>query len=359
MVLFSAMAHRATQIPLNLLGSFSPSQWTEELYVRAPPFVIETSAGHAYIMPADSNIEETLDNLSRSLGLVKRKQIPVRYLVNKSDSVKSLRLFDWFVRRSWRDKRFAVLWAIVYIAETKGWARPKIALEPVAEISDCEPKLCSEIMQTILDGLAIPSKIHGYTDYDLDKDRTMAFLAEILDELPSWTEELVMKSLCSGAGGSVEDVHEKIISQGLGIQAAYKVVERLKRSGYLYAARHYRVNERGPMREQLAANCRNCFYGFSSEDKCLLGTLRQIEDVISRHYGRHLSQTEKQSLYNSIKLIPLSSRMSRKVLESLDLIHQVEMATSERGVVNLMKKIEDGYGMELPIGKYSREETTD
>ncbi|MDG7000674.1 MAG: hypothetical protein JRN15_16385 [Nitrososphaerota archaeon] len=337
------------QVPLGLLGAFPPNQWTEDLYVRAPPFVIENMPGRIHVIPADSNVQEVLDNVARSVGFVKRKQGHVRYLVSKSDSIKALRLFDWFVRRSWRDKRFAVLWAIIYIGEAKRWSRPNITLESVAEMSDCELKQSAEIMQAILDGVATPSKVVGYTDYELSRERVMAYLMDILKELPTWTDELVMKSLCSGMGGSVEDVYEQIMSQGLGIESAYKVAERLKRSGYLYAARHYRVNERGPMREQLSANCRNCFYGYSSEQRCLTDTLRQIEGLLSTYYGREFSEEEKQSLYASIKLIPLSSRVSRRVLESLWLIHQVQVVTNERRVVNLLKKIEEKCGIELPI----------
>jgi hypothetical protein len=346
-----------TQVPFSLLGSFSPSQWTEDLYVRAPPFSLESNAGRTHVIPADSAAEELLDNLTRSLGLVKRKQGRVQYLVKRSESIKALRLFDWFVRRSWRDKRLAVLWAIVFIGQTKGWSRPKISLEPVAEVADCELKRCAEIMQEILDGNPTRSDVLGYTDYDLSKERAAAYLVNIHKGLPTWTDELVMRSLCSGAGGSVEDVHEQILSLGLGIEAAYKAVERLKHNGYVFPARHYRVNERGPMREQLSANCRNCFYGFSSEDKCLLGTLRQIEEILSRQYGRRLSEEEKQSLYSSIKLMPLGSRLSRKVLESLALIHQVESITNERGVLNLLRKIEVGYGIDFPIRK-SREDNS-
>ncbi len=350
------MAVGKAQVPLSLLGSFSPSQWTEEAYVRAPPFSLENTAGRIHIIPIDSVAEEALDGLTRRLGLVKRKQGRIQYLVTRSDSAKTLRLFDWFVRRSWRDKRFAVLWAIVYVGEAKGWSRPKISLESVAEIADCDLKQCSEIMREILDGSATPSNVLDYTDYDLSKERTLSYLVSALKELPTWTDELVMRSLCSGTGGSVEDVHEQILSQGVGIEATYKIVERLKRAGYVFPARHYRVNERGPMREHLSVNCRNCFYGFSSEDRCLLGTLRQIEEMLYRHYERRLSREEKQSLYASIKLMPLGSRISRKALESLDLIHQVEVITSERGVLNLLKKIEAGYGIDLPIRKSSSEE---
>jgi hypothetical protein len=348
-----------TEVPFSLLGSFSPSQWSEELYIRAPPFSLEHTAGRIHIIPVDSGAEEALDSLTRALGLVKRKQGRVQYLVKRSDSAKTLRLFDWFVRRSWRDKRFAVLWAIVYMGEAKGWSRPKISLESVAEIAECDLKQCSQIMKDILDGNATPSKVLDYTDYDLSKERTLAFMSSMIEELPTWTDELVMRSLCSGTGGSVEDLHEQILSQGLGIEAAYKIVERLKRKGYVFAARHYRVNERGPMREQLSANCRNCFYGFSSEDRCLIGTLRQIEEMLSRYYGRSLSQEERQSLYSSIKLMPLGPRVSRKVLESLGLIHQVELITSERGVLNLLKKIEDGYGIDFPIRKSSTQSKED
>lgn len=340
-----------TQIPLSLLGAFSPGQWTEELYIRAPPYVVENTSGRVVLSPSDTETEAVLDYLSHPLGLVKRKQGHVQYVVNRSDSIKALRLFDWFVRRSWRDKRFAVLWAIIYFGEAKGWSRPKISMESVAEMTNCDLKTCSAIMQNILDGKAEPSVVQGYTDYDLNKERTLQSLTNLIDEVPTWTEELVMKSLCSGMGGSVEDVYEQIMTQGLGIAAAYKIVERLKHDGYIYAARHYRVNEKGPMREQLSANCRNCFHGYSSEERCFLDTFRQIEGILAMHYGRKLSEEERRSLYASIKLIPFSSRVSRRVLESLGLIHQVEIMTNERRVLNVLKKIEEGYRIEFPIRK--------
>jgi hypothetical protein len=350
---FMAQGSSNTQIPLSLLGLYSPSLWTEDLYIESPPFLVENSSGRIHIIPVDSSSEEVLDNVSKSLGLVKRRQGQLRYLVNRTDSTRALRLFDWFIRRSWHDKRFSVLWAIIYIGETKGWSRPKISLESVAELTNCDLKQCSEIMKEILDGVPTQSKILGYTDYDLSKGRSLAYLARLIKELPSWTDELVMKTLCSGTGGSVQDVHEQILSQGLGMEASYKIVERLKRAGYVFPLRHYRVNERGPMREQLSANCRNCFYGYSSEDKCLMGTLRQMEELLSRYYGRRLSKEERQSLYASIKLIPFGSRVSRKVLESLGLIHQVETITNERAVLNLLTKIEEGYQMDFPIKKSS------
>lgn len=71
--------------------------------------------------------------------------------------------------------------------------------------------------------------------------------------------------------------------------------------------------------------------------------------MLTTYYGREFSEEEKQSLYASIKLIPLSSRVSRRVLESLWLIHQVQVVTNERRVVNLLKKIEEKCGIELPI----------
>ena len=341
---------------LGLLGSFSPGQWTEDVYVKSPPYLVENSSGKVTVITQDSEAELVLDKLTKLLGLTKIKQGHTFYSVTRSKSIRAFRLFDWYVRRSWQHKDFAVLWAIIFIAETKSWSRSKISMESVAELTNCDMKLCAEIMQEILDGEASPASVQGFTEYTLDKQRVMASLAEHIEALPTWTEELVMRALCTETGGSVEEIHEQIITQGVGLAAAYKVAERLKHEGYLYPSRHFRVAEKGPMREYLSANCRNCFYGYTSEEKCLLDVFKQLEDTLSRHYGRKLTNEERIALFTSIKSVPFSSRIGRRVLESLGLIHQVEVLMGERRVLGMLKKIEQQYKIEFPIAKHEIED---
>ena len=103
------------------------------------------------------------------------------------------------------------------------------------------------------------------------------------------------------------------------------------------------------MREMLSADCRNCFFGYSNPDVCLEDTLRQIEDVLERNYGKKPTTDQRAALYSSVKSIPYASRTNRKVLTSLKLMHEIDRMAKEGRVSSMLKKIEEGYGVDLPI----------
>ena len=174
-------------------------------------------------------------------------------------------------------------------------------------------------------------------------------LEKKVSELPIWSEELVMSVLCMRPGASVAELYEAVPDQGLSIGAVYKVAEHLKTDGYIFPFRYFRVNDRGPMREMLSADCRNCFFGYSNPDGCLEDTLRQIEDVLVRDYGKRPSGDQREALYASLKSIPYASRTNRRVLTSLRLMHEIDRMTKEGRVSSMLKKIEEAYFVDLPI----------
>ena len=131
---------------LSLLGSFAPLDWSEELYGRLPPDVLENVGGKVLIFPMKTQVELVLDERCSSLGLKKRKQGHTYYVVTKSDSIRAFRQFEWFLRRSWKDKDLAVLWAVVYILQTKGWNRG-VSLESVSEITGLDSKHCAKVFE--------------------------------------------------------------------------------------------------------------------------------------------------------------------------------------------------------------------
>ena len=49
-----------------------------------------------------------------------------------------------------------------------------------------------------------------------------------------------------------------------------------------------------------------------------------------------------------MKTMPYSSRVNRKVLASLRLMHEVDRMTREGRVSGILRKIEENYGVELP-----------
>jgi hypothetical protein len=192
-------------------------------------------------------------------------------------------------------------------------------------------------------------RVPGMGEFLTDRRLVVTAFERALAALPTWTEEMVMTVLCSSAGGSVAEIHEKVLAQGLSVGAVYKVLEQLKAQGYVYAARYFRVNERGPMREMLSADCRNCFFGFTNEDMCLQDTLRQLDGVLERDYHKMPTREEKSALYASMKAVPYSSRINRRVLTSLTLMHEIDSIAKEGRVSSLLKKIEEHYGVDLPV----------
>ncbi len=337
------------KIPLSLFGSFRPADWNEEVYTKHPPFTVENVSGRVYVQPRDYEAEAALDKASSTLGLKKVRQGHTSYLVSRGYAIKALREFDWYVRRSWRNKELSALWALAYLGEKGDWQHTSIQLQYLAELSGLTAKECGEALQKLFHSRLENGSTQGLSDIGSDRKLVQLMLEKKVSELPIWTEEMIMSVMCTGPGGSVAEIYEAVLANGLSIGAVYKVAERLKTQGYVFPLRHYRVNERGPMREMLSADCRNCFFGYSSPDTCLEDTLRQIEDVLQRDYGKNPSKEERVALYGSVKSIPYASRTNRRVLTSLRLMHEIDRMTKEGRVSSMLKKIEERYGVDLPI----------
>lgn len=337
------------KIPLGLFGSFRPTEWSEEVYTRRPPFETESMSGRVFVVPRDLDAEATLDRISSSLGLKKMRQGHVSYLVSRGYAVKALREFDWFVRRSWRNKELRTLWALAYLGEKSDWAHGQVELQYLADVAGLTVKESTVALQKLFRSDGQNGSSEGLSDLASDRKLIHQSLEREVDGLPIWTEEMLMSVLCTGPGGSVAELYEAVLAQGLSIGAIYKVAERLKTQGYVYPLRHYRVNERGPMREMLSADCRNCFFGYTNPDDCLEDTLRQIEDVLHRDYGKKATSEERAALYSSIKTIPYASRTNRRVLASLRLMRDIDRMTKEGRVSSMLKKIEEGYGVNFPV----------
>ena len=334
---------------MRLFGSFKPTEWTEETYIARPPFTIETISGRVYLVPRDYNVEERLDAISSPLGLKKASQERRRFLVTKANAVKGLREFDWYVRRSWQNVELTALWALAYIGEREDWSQTSLKLQYIAEVAGLTTKECGQALQNLFHLTPRNGSTKNLTEFGTDKSLVQQTLERKITELPIWTEEKVMSALCTGPGGSVTELYEAVLSQGLTIGAVYKVSERLKTHGYVYTQKHYRVNERGPMREMLTPDCGNCFFGYSNSAKCLEGTLREIEDVLARDYGKEPTKDERSAVFNTVKSMPYACRTNRRVLSSLRLMHELDGIAGEGMVSTMLAKISDGYGVKFPV----------
>ncbi len=332
---------------LVLLESFPPSAWREESYVKSPHFIFENLEGRAVLTPTRRDAEIILDELSRSLSLRKRREDNTYcYVVSKNEVIKALEIFDWFVRRSWRIKEFSIIWALAYVARAKSWSG-NVPLGSVAELSGYEPLLCVEVIERLLKTGQKKDVITNGEGYTVSRQQVSMAVKQLLDKIPIWSEELVMNILCSKLGASVEDIYKQVIEHGLSLRTTYKVVEKLKRENYIIRSRYYRVSPRGPMRELLSANCRNCFYGYTSEERCFQDVARQVELFIKRYYGREIKQDDKEAFYKTLKLIPYSSRILRRMLIALRLIYELNSLKKETYLPTMLRRFEEWFGVEL------------
>jgi hypothetical protein len=343
------MQRRVLRGSFILLESFSPDQWNEDAYIRGPPFVTEDVDGTVMIIPTSPEAERVLDLVSPALGLKKTRNGQLCYLTGRTETIRALRMFNWFIRRSWRKKELAILWALAYALGDLDRAHPPVSVQSITRMTGCGPKLVSEVMNGLRGADGVPTRGGAFGEYVVDGAALKEKLESHLEETPTQTEELVMESLCSGMGSSVNDIYNRAFPRELTVGAVYKVSEELKRDGYVQALRHFRVNERGPMRELLGSDCRNCFYGYSSAEKCFDDAFRDLEQILKRYYQKELTEEERTSSYNAMKSAPSGPKVIRKVLEALTLIHHMDIMMSEKNVVNVLRKLEDWYGIEFPV----------
>ena len=301
-------------------------------------------------MDLDAGVQGFRDALERAGKSMKKGRLaPHQNDFDAQYAVKALREFDWYVRRGWQNHELYALWALAYIGEKEDWTQTSLKLQYVAEVAGLTTKETSQALQKLFHLTPKSGSSGSLNEFGSDKSLVRQTLEKKVDELPIWTEEKVMSVLCSGPGGSVSELYEAVLAQGLSIGAVYKVSEHLKTQGYVFTQKHYRVNERGPMREMLSADCGHCFFGYSNSDRCLEGTLREVEYVLARDYGKELAKEERAALFSAVKSLPYACRTNRKVLDSLRLMRELGEIIGEGSVSDTLSKISEGYGIDLPV----------
>jgi hypothetical protein len=335
---------------MTLLESMPPPAWREEIYVESPYITIENLDGELVLSPSRKGAEIILNNIQQSLGLVKKRDSGNNcYVVVGADVAKALQIFQWLVRRSWKRKDITALWALIYVAKVKGWGEKPIPLSTVAELSLLEPELCTTLVQETISRNVGGGKltVEGNECISISKSMVEEALRALLTSIPTWSEELVMNSLCSRPNSSVADIYKQLSVYGFSIRSIYKLVEKLKAAGFIVRLRYQRVSPKGPMREILAANCQNCFYGYTTQERCFQDTFRQVEAIMSRRYGKELNTDERMKLYKSLTLIPYSSRILRRILTILQTMEQVDRFAKEAHIMTVLKKFEEAHGVKF------------
>jgi len=325
-----------------------PSVWCEEAYVESPYITFENVEGELVLTPSKRSAEIILNNMQQSIGLVKKRNGGNNcYIAAGADIARAFHIFQWFVRRSWKGKDITALWAITHVARAKGWGEKPIPLDTVAELSRLEPERCASLIQDTISKYG-KIMVEGNDSIIVSKAAIESALRAVMSTIPTWSEELVMHTLCSRPNASVADIYRQASIYGFSIRSIYKLVEKLKAAGFIVRLRYQRVSPKGPMRELLVANCQNCFYGYTSQERCFQDVLRQMEAFMKRRYGKELSFDEKMKLYKSLTLIPYSSRILRKILTALQTMESLRgRLTKEAHTMTVLKKFEEIYGVKV------------
>jgi len=299
------------------------------------------------LTPSSRGADIILNSMQQGLGLTKKRDGNNYYVVAGADIARAFHIFQWFVRRSWSRKEFTILWALTYAGKLKGWGEKPIPLETVAELSMLDPEICASLIQRVISRNDRHGKmiVEGHGSITVSKPLVEEAIRSVLTSIPTWSEELVMYTLCSRPNASVADIYRQLSIYGFSVRSIYKLVEKLKAAGFIVRLRYQRVSPKGPMRELLIANCQNCFYGYTSEERCFKDVFRQVETFMRRSYGRELSPDERMKLYKSLRPIPYSSRTLKKVLALLQTLDRLGRSAREAYITTVLKKFEDVYGL--------------
>lgn len=309
-----------------LLESFSPLEWKENIYTYNPPFTL-FKANNSIILGIDPLCDPAVEQALNEIGVKLNRSNSYFLLVPSAQ--KTLTLFDWFVRRSWHRAEYAVAWAILKLLKER--PEGQFTIGQVCECSGFEPAACAGILSSFFD--------INNSSIVVSRERVLSLIEELARMLPSWIEESVMDFLCSNVNVSAADVHSYLSYYGLSTSMTYRILRKLKVEGCIKVVKHIRVKPKGPMRELMSSDCRNCFFGYSSPASCFRASLYQLEKLVERLIGRPMKMHEVEGLYQEISKLPFSERTLRSVNKALVLALQFSEMSKEKGVATILRKL--------------------
>lgn len=311
-----------------LLESFFPLEWSENVYTYNPPFTL-FRASNSIILGidplCDPAVEQTLNNAGVKLSRGSS------YFLLVPPAQKTLTMFDWFVRRSWHKAEYAVAWSILNLL--KGAPECRLSIEQVCERSGLDRATCAGILSSF------DIKIENGNSIIASRERILSLIEELVRKLPSWIEENVMDFICSNVNVSAADVYSHLSYYGLSPSMTYKMLRKLKSEGCIKVMRHVRVKSKGPMRELMSSDCRNCFFGYSSSLNCFRAGFYQLEKLVERLIGRPMKMHEVEELYQEISKLPFSEKTLRSVNKALVLALQFSEMSKEKDVATVLRKL--------------------
>ncbi|MEM2909920.1 MAG: hypothetical protein QXO01_02470 [Nitrososphaerota archaeon] len=319
-----------------LLESFFPHEWNENTYIRSPPFLLFKTGSSAILdvdLLYDSVIEHALNNAG--MKLIGGNS----YFLLIPSVQRTLTMFDWFVRRSWRKAEYVILWSILNLM--KGEQECNLSIEQVCMRSGFDQTTCTEVL-----GL-LGIKLDG-SKFTISREKVFSLIKELLRTLPSWIEENVMDFVCSNVNISAADVHSYLSCYGLSPSLTYKILRKLKSEGYIRVVRHVRVKSKGPMRELMSSDCRKCFFGYSSPINCFKASFCQLERLVERLMGRPIKMHEAEELYQELSKLPFNEKTLRSVNKALVLALELSKRLKEKNVAMVLRKMGTSLDFKIP-----------
>ncbi len=311
-----------------LLESFFPLQWSESAYIYNPPFTL-FKTNNSVILGLDplydTTVEYALNNIGIKLGQGSS------YFLLVPPVQKTLMMFDWFVRRSWQKAEYAVAWSILNLM--RGMPECSLNIEQVCERSGLDRTACMKVLNSF------SIKIKDNDLIIVSREKILSLIEELVRTLPSWIEENVMDFICSNVNVSASDVYSHLSYYGLSPSMTYKILRKLKSEGCIKVVRHIRVKSKGPMRELMSSDCRNCFFGYSSPTNCFRSCFYQLEKLIEKLIGRPMKVHEVEELYQEISKLPFSEKTLRSVNKALVLALQFSEMSKEKNVATILRKL--------------------
>ncbi|MEM4545563.1 MAG: hypothetical protein QW328_02180 [Nitrososphaerota archaeon] len=311
-----------------LLESFSPLEWSENIYTHNPPFTL-FKANNSIILGVDPLCDPIVEYALNNAGV--KLSRGNSYFLLVSSAQKTLTMFDWFVRRSWHKAEYAVTWSILNLL--KDASEFRLNVEQVCERSGLDRETCIKTLRLF------DINVENENSIIVSREKILSLIGELVRMLPSWIEENVMDFICSNVNVSAGDVHSHLSYYGLSPSMTYKILRKLKSGGCIKVMRHVRVKPRGPMRELMSSDCRNCFFGYSSSVNCFKAGFYQLERLVERLIGRPMKMHEVEALHQEISKLPFSEKTLRSVNKALVLALQFSEMSKEKGVATVLHKM--------------------
>lgn len=318
------------------LKDFTPNEFTEDVFVNSPPFmIVEVSDGQDIVVVAwsEKSIRIFDKLLSNSKNYMKKLREDV-FVIERLNMIDALIKFSWIIRMSWKNEEVYLLWALV---------------NAYLRTSDQESFKSTLINEFNIDYEKSLTKLG--IDVTIEHNKLLELLLNKLNEQLSRTPPVLLQKiidcLCTLGDLTVEELSRRIIREGVGTSTLYKALSRLKKENYVRVVKHVRISSRGPMRELLASNCSKCLYNYSSHDACYKSSLNQLSAIIHAFYNRTLTSRDLEKLYIEFRSIPYPQRVIKRINNILIYLNVIKSKLEDRLTNSILQRIQATTGIKI------------